>query len=72
MIKSIQHTQTGKMSFRMPPFEEIFNCFKLRNGWLNSKRSAERKLSHSDGYAYVFFVKKYTFFEICERTMKIG
>ena len=42
----------------MASFEEIFTYFKLRNGWLNSKRSAKRKLSHSDEIAYVFVVKR--------------
>ena len=32
--------------------------FKLRNGWLNSKLCAKRKLLHSDEYANVFFVKE--------------
>ena len=60
MIKQIQHTETGKMSFRMTSFEEILNYFKVRNGWLNSKLCAKRKLLHSDENAYVFFVKKET------------
>ena len=47
------------MNFRMAPFKEILNSFKLRNGWLNSKRSAKGKLLHCDGNANVFFVKKY-------------
>ena len=48
------------MSFRMTSFEEILNYFKLRNGWLNSKLCAKRKLSHSVKNSYVFFVKKET------------
>ena len=48
------------MSFRMTYFEEIFNYFKLRKCWLNSKLYAKRILSHSDENAYVFFVKKVT------------
>ena len=60
MIKQIQHTETGKMSFRMTSFEEILNYFKVRNGWLNTKLCAKRKLLHSDENAYVFFVKKET------------
>ena len=40
--------ETGKMSLRMTPFEEILNYFKLRNGWLNSKLCAKRKLLYSD------------------------
>ena len=32
----------------MTSFEEIWNYFKLRNCWLNSKLCAKRKLSHSD------------------------
>ena len=60
MLKQIQHTETGKMSFQMTSFEEILNYFKLRNGWLNFKLCAKRKLLHSDKNAYVFFVKKET------------
>ena len=60
MIKQIQHTEIGKISFRMTSFEEILNYFKLKNGWLNSKLCAKRKLSHSVKNAYVFFVKKET------------
>ena len=60
MIKQIQHTETGKMSFRMTSFEEILNYFKLRNNWLNSKLCAKRKLLPSDENAHVFFVKKET------------
>ena len=60
MIRQIQHTETGKMSFRMASFEEILNYFKLRNGWLNSKLCAKPKLLHSDENACVFFVKKET------------
>ena len=60
MTKQIQHTETGKMSFRMTFFEEVLNYFKLRNGWVNSKLSAKRKLLHSDENACVFFVKKET------------
>ena len=60
MIKQIQHTETGKMSFRMTSFEEILNYFKLRNNWLNSKLCAKRNLLHSDENAYAFFVKKET------------
>ena len=45
------------MSFPMTSFEEIVNYFKLRNDWLNSKRWAKLKLSHSDKNAYVLFVK---------------
>ena len=48
------------MSIRMTSFKEILNYFKLRNGWLNSKLCAKRKLLHSDENAYVFFVKKET------------
>ena len=44
----------------MTSFEEIWNYFKLRNGSLNSKLCAKRKLLHSDENAYVFFVKKET------------
>ena len=60
MIKQIQRTETGKMSILMTSFEEILNYFKLRNGWLNSKVCAKRKLWHSDENAYVFLVKKET------------
>ena len=52
--------EAGKMSFRMTSFEEILNYFKLRNGWLNSKLCAQRKLLHSNENAYVFFAKKET------------
>ena len=48
MTKQIQHAETGKMIFRMTSFEGILNYFKLRNGWLNSKLCAKRKLLHSD------------------------
>ena len=48
------------MSFRMTSFEKISNYSKLRNGWLNSKLCAKRKLLHSDENAHVFFVKKET------------
>ena len=60
MIKQIQDTETRKMSIPMTFFEEILNYFKLRNGWLNSKLCAKRKLLHSNENAYVFFVKKET------------
>ena len=60
MTKQIQHTETGKMNFRMTSFEEVLNYSKLRNGWVNSKLCAKRKLLHSDENAYVFFVKKKT------------
>ena len=58
--KQIQHTETGKMSFRMTSFEEILNYFKLRNNWLNFKLCAKRKLLHFDKNAHVFFVRKET------------
>ena len=45
------------MSFRMTSCEEVLNYFKLRNGWLNSKRSAKRKLSHSDENAKVLALR---------------
>ena len=60
MEKQIQHTETGKMSFRMTSFEEILSYFKLSNGWLISKLCAKRQLLHSDENEYVFFVKKET------------
>ena len=60
MIKQIQDTETRKMSIRMTFFDEVLNYFKLRNGWLNSKLCAKRKLLHSNENAYVFFVKKET------------
>ena len=41
-------------------FRRNFEQFKLRNGWLNSKLCAKRKLLHSDENAHVFFVKKET------------
>ena len=50
-----------KMSFPMTLyFEEISSYFKLRNGWLNSKLCAKRKLLHSEKNAYVSFVKRET------------
>ena len=55
------YTETGKMSFQRTSFEQMLNYFKLRNGWLNSKLCATRKLLHSDENAHVFFVKKETF-----------
>ena len=48
------------MRFQMTSFEEILNYFKLRNCWLNSKLCAKRKLSYSDVYTCVFFVKNET------------
>ena len=48
------------MNFRKTSFKEILSYFKLINGWLNSKLCAKRKSLHSDGNAYVFFVKKET------------
>ena len=63
----MQHTETEKMSFQMTSFKEILNYFKLRNGWLNSKLCAKRKLLHSDENAYVFFVKNETLKFVIER-----
>ena len=53
------NTTYGKMT-SMTYFEELLNYFKLRNGWLNFKLCAKRKLLHSEENAYVFFVKKET------------
>ena len=48
------------MSFRKTSLEKMLNYFKLRNGCLNSKLCAKRKLLHSDENAHVVFVKKET------------
>ena len=63
MVKEIQHTATGKMSFRMTSFEEILSYFNLRNVWLISKLCAKRQLLHFDENEYVF--------KICDRAMKL-
>ena len=40
--------------------QKSLNCFKLRNGCLNSKLCAKRKLLHSDENGHASFVKKET------------
>ena len=59
------------MSFQRKSFEEILNHFKLRNGGLNCKLCAKRKLSHSDVNSYMCFLCQKGNIKICERARKL-
>ena len=70
-INTAYGNRTKLMSFLITSFEEILNCFKLRNCWLNFKPSRHKfNLSHSEENAYVFFVKKETLQFVIEHEIR--